>query len=44
MAAFEIIYDEEAREDLDGLPKKHALQIVRNIRRLEDGLHGDIKN
>ncbi len=43
MGAFKIIYDEKAREDLDGFPPKNALQIVRKIRRLESGLLGDIK-
>ena len=43
MAAFKIIYDDKAREDLDNLPAKNALQIVRKIGRLENGLQGDIK-
>jgi mRNA interferase RelE/StbE len=43
MSAFKIIYDEKAREDLDGLPPKNALQIVRKIGRLASGLQGDIK-
>ena len=43
MGAFTIIYDEKAREDLDQLPPKNALQIVRKIARLESGLQGDIK-
>jgi mRNA interferase RelE/StbE len=43
MGAFKIIYDEKAREDLDNLPLKNALQIVRKIGRLESGLHGDVK-
>jgi mRNA interferase RelE/StbE len=43
MGAFKIIYTEKAREDLDNVPAKNALQIVRKIRRLEGGLPGDIK-
>ena len=43
MGAFKIIYTEKAREDLDELPPKNAFQIVKKIRRLETGLHGDIK-
>lgn len=43
MGAFKIIYDETAREDLDGLPRKNALQIIHKIVRLESGLRGDIK-
>jgi mRNA interferase RelE/StbE len=43
MSAFKIIYDEKARADLDNLQPKNALQIVRKIRHLENGLHGDIK-
>ena len=43
MSAFKIIYSEPAEEDLDALPLKFAAQIVKKIRRLENGLHGDIK-
>jgi mRNA interferase RelE/StbE len=43
MDVFKIIYDEQAGEDLDNLSPKNALQIVRKIGRLENGLHGDIK-
>ena len=43
MGAFKIIYVQKAEEDLDKLPARNALQIVRKIRRLEAGLHGDIK-
>ena len=43
MSAFKIIYSEPAKEDLDALPLKFAAQIVKKIRRLENGLHGDIK-
>jgi mRNA interferase RelE/StbE len=40
---FKIIYSEPAKEDLDALPVKFAAQIVKKIKRLENGLHGDIK-
>ena len=43
MSAFKIIYSEPAKEDLDALPVKFAAQIVKKIRRLENGLLGDIK-
>ncbi len=43
MSAFKIIYSEPAKEDLDALPAKFAAQIVKKIGRLENGLHGDIK-
>ena len=43
MSAFKIIYSEPAKEDLDDLPPKFAAQIVKKIRRLENGLQGDIK-
>lgn len=43
MSAFKIIYSEVAKEDLDALPAKFAGQVVKKIRRLENGLHGDIK-
>lgn len=43
MSTFKIIYSEPAKEDLDALPTKFAAQIVKKIRRLENGLHGDIK-
>jgi mRNA interferase RelE/StbE len=43
MGAFKVIYDDKAREDLDHLPPKNALQIVRKIGRLQNGLQGDIK-
>lgn len=43
MSAFKIIYSDPAKEDLDALPAKFAAQIVKKIRRLENGLRGDIK-
>ncbi len=43
MTAFKVIYTDKAREDLDALPSKNALQIVKKIGRLQAGLHGDIK-
>jgi len=43
VSAFKIIYSEPAKEDLDALPVKFAAQIVKKIRRLENGLLGDIK-
>ena len=43
MNTFKIIYSEPAREDLDRLQPKYAAQIVKKIRLLENGLHGDIK-
>jgi mRNA interferase RelE/StbE len=44
VSTFKIIYSEAAREDLDRLQPKHAAQIVKKIRRLENGLQGDIKH
>jgi mRNA-degrading endonuclease RelE of RelBE toxin-antitoxin system len=43
VSAFKIIYSDPAKEDLDALPAKFAAQIVKKIGRLENGLHGDIK-
>jgi mRNA interferase RelE/StbE len=43
MNVYQVIYDELAQTDLDSLPPRNALQIVRKIGRLENGLHGDIK-
>jgi mRNA interferase RelE/StbE len=43
VSAFKIIYSEPAKEELDALPAKFAAQIVKKIRRLENGLQGDIK-
>ena len=43
MNTFKIIYSEPAREDLDHLQPKYAAQVVKKIRLLENGLHGDIK-
>jgi mRNA-degrading endonuclease RelE of RelBE toxin-antitoxin system len=43
VSAFKIIYSEPAKEDLDLLPAKFAAQIVKKIGRLENGLHGDMK-
>ena len=39
----EINYTELALEDLRGIPKRFAAQIVNKISRLEQGLHGDVK-
>lgn len=39
----EVEYTKEALADLKQLPKKHALQIIKKIDRLKNGLHGDIK-
>ena len=38
-----IEYDQSALDDLDELPDRIRAQIVRKIERLQDGLHGDIK-
>jgi mRNA interferase RelE/StbE len=38
-----IEYTESALEDLSGIPKRFAEQILRKITRLESGLRGDIK-
>jgi mRNA interferase RelE/StbE len=43
VSAFKIIYSKPSKEDLDALPAKFSAQIVKKIRRLENGLHGDIK-
>jgi len=43
LADYEIIYSNTAHGDLDRLPPRQAGQIVRKIRRLANGLHGDIK-
>ncbi len=40
---YRIQYATSALEDLRSLPKREADQILRKIRRLEMGLHGNIK-
>jgi mRNA interferase RelE/StbE len=40
---YKIEYAESALDDLRGLPKREADQILRKVLRLEHGLHGNIK-
>jgi mRNA interferase RelE/StbE len=40
---YQLKYEATALEDLRLLPKREAGQILRKIRRLEHGLHGNIK-
>ena len=40
---YRIEYADSALDDLRSLPKREAEQILRKVRRLENGLHGNIK-
>ena len=40
---YQIEYAQTAIDDLDRLPAKPRLQILRKIDRLQHGLHGDVK-
>lgn len=39
----DLIYSPEARAELDDIPERFRVQIVRKIGRLREGLVGDIK-
>ena len=41
---FQIEYGPSALADLDDLPARERVQVLRKIERLEHGLHGNIKH
>ncbi len=41
---YQIEYGPSALDDLDNLPARERAQVLRNVERLELGLHGNIKH